>query len=139
MDTDWLRPLVDDCRQKAGTALLGVGYYEDADYEMVYARADLDERYPAERVDEIARDMVLEGLADDHHEQLLYDFGKLSATVRSFESGVTVHVPLGERRGLGLGLDDASFALAGALVDRCQAFADEGERDGEERVAPVEN
>lgn len=129
MDTDWLRPLIEALQRDADGSLLGVGYYEETDYEMVHARTDLDERYPPEKIDEIARDMVLEGLADDHHERLLYDFGDLSATIRSFDRGTTVHVPFGNQCGLGFGLDDdASLALAGTLVDRCLAFVADHER-----------
>ena len=130
MNTNELRTLIDDLRRAAEGALLGVGYYEDDEYEMVYTGTDLYERYPAEKIDEIARDMVLEGLSDDHHERLLYDFGGLSATIRSFDRGVTVHVPLDGRSGLGFGLDDPSLTLAGTLLDRCLAFADAHEEPG---------
>jgi hypothetical protein len=107
---------------------LGVGYYDGSSYEVLYTRCDFAERYPPERIEEIACDMALESVSDEHQEQLLYDFGRLEATIRQFEGGLSIHVPVGRGRGFGVGVEGRSLPLVESLIGYCTAFAAEHDR-----------
>lgn len=112
-------------REEAGDALLGVGYYDGMSYEILYMRGDFGERYSPERIEEIAHDLALESVSGDYQEQLLYDFGRLEATIRQFEGGLSIHVPIGSGRGFGIGLEGRSLPLADSLIGYCRAFVAE--------------
>lgn len=115
--------LVADLRDIADDTVLGIGVYEDGDYEVLFIRPDFADRYAEDRLDEIARDMYLEGVSVEYQQQMLSDMGDLNATVRLFEGATSINVPLSESAGVGVGLDDeATISMVGDIVDRCVAF-----------------
>jgi hypothetical protein len=118
--------LVSELRTIADDAVLGIGIYEGGDYEVLFIRDDFAERYTREQLDEIARDMYLEGVSVEYQQQILNDMGDLNATIRLFDGGASVNVPLSANAGLGLGLDEtADCATIDELVDRGIAFREE--------------
>jgi hypothetical protein len=115
--------LLSDFRTVAGDSILGVGIYDGGDYEVLHIRGDFAERYSEDRLDEIARDMYLEGVTVEYQEQMLYDLGDLGATIRLFEGGTSINVPLAENAGIGIGLDaESDLSTVQRLVDRCVGF-----------------
>jgi hypothetical protein len=122
--------LVADLRGIADGTVLGIGLYEGGDYEVLFIRPDFAERYSQDRLDEIARDMYLEGVSVEYQEQMLSDMGDLNATIRLFEGATSINVPLSENAGVGVGLDgDATLSMVGDIVDRCVAFRAEWAED----------
>lgn len=121
--TDSVDTLVSDIRDIVADRLLGVGRYHGGDYEVLFISEEFAARYDEERLDEIARDMYLEGVSVEYQQQILDDMGDLNATIRLFEGGMSINVPLSEDAGLGIGLGgDMNLAAVGELVDRCVAY-----------------
>lgn len=115
--------LVSDLQTIAGDAILGIGVYDGGDYDVLFINDDFAERYAQDRLDEIARDMYLEGVSVEYQQQMLSDMGDLNATVRLFEGATSINVPLSENAGVGVGLDGAAtISMVGDIVDRCVAF-----------------
>jgi hypothetical protein len=115
--------LVSDLRSIADDAVLGIGVYDGGDYDVLFIRDDFAQRYAQDRLDEIARDMYLEGVSVEYQQQMLKDMGDLNATIRLFDGGTSINVPLSENAGVGIGLDDtASLSVVGDIVDRCVDF-----------------
>lgn len=115
--------LVSDLRSIADDAVLGIGVYDGGDYDVLFIRDDFARRYAQDRLDEIARDMYLEGVSVEYQQQMLNDMGDLNATIRLFDGGTSINVPLSENAGVGVGLDaTASLSIVGEIVDRCVAF-----------------
>ncbi|WP_101295392.1 hypothetical protein [Halegenticoccus soli] len=123
MSTDFA-PLVDRAREVAGEALLGVGRYDGDSYEVLYISAEFAARYPAERLEKIAHDMYLEHLSNEYQKTLLYDFGELHATVRLFDGGIAIHVPMSESTGVAFGVEATTLSVAEDLVRACREYAD---------------
>jgi hypothetical protein len=122
--------LVSDLRTIAADAVLGIGVYDGGDYDVLFIRDDFADRYAQDRLDEIARDMYLEGVSVEYQQQMLNDMGDLNATIRLFEGGTSINVPLSENAGIGIGLDDtASLSAVGDLVDRCITFRERRAED----------
>jgi hypothetical protein len=118
--------LVSDLQTIAGDAILGIGVYDGGDYDVLFISDDFAQRYAQDRLDEIARDMYLEGVSVEYQQQMLNDMGDLNATVRLFEGGTSINVPLSENAGVGVGLDHtASLSAVGDIVTRCGAFREE--------------
>ncbi|MFC5368516.1 hypothetical protein [Salinirubrum litoreum] len=115
--------LVSDLRSIADDAVLGIGVYDGGDYDVLFIRDDFAQRYAQDRLDEIARDMYLEGVSVEYQQQMLNDMGDLNATIRLFDGGTSINVPLSENAGVGVGLDDtASLSEVGDIVARCVDF-----------------
>ncbi|MFC7166843.1 DUF7522 family protein [Halospeciosus flavus] len=113
----WKETLATACRERAGDALLGIGYYEEGDYEVLYLQEGYEDVYTAERVHDIARDAYLENLSEEFQESLYHEFGCIRATIRLFEGGIVVHARLTDQRGLVFGVADSSLNIVEELLD----------------------
>ncbi|WP_129114486.1 hypothetical protein [Halegenticoccus tardaugens] len=116
-------PLVERVEEVVGDALLGVGRYDGGSYEVLYISDGFAERYPEDRLEEIARDMYLEHLSNEYQKTLLYDFGELNATVRLFDRGLAIQVPTSDSTGFAFGIERAALPVVDELVDACRTLA----------------
>lgn len=83
---------VSELRSELGSALraAAVGDLDDRDYDVLYMRPDVEEKYSTEAQDRIFEDLVFEYVASPAREDDFEPLGDLNFTIRSFENGHVV-------------------------------------------------
>ncbi|WP_232701509.1 DUF7522 family protein [Halobacterium wangiae] len=108
--------LVDSLHEHVDDSLRIVGYHGGNSWTVDYVREDLQGTYETDVVDEIADDLLLNVVANERQETL-YELGDMRATVRLFDQGFVVHVPLGQRDGCLVSVDDDADVRGRELVE----------------------
>lgn len=106
--------LVEYLRRRVGDDLRGVVCYDEADTDVLFARADRPGiESDAERA---VRYLQHESRS---REQRAFPFGDLNGTVRSFEDAVVMHFPLAASRGIVVTLDPNAARQLNAFMADC--------------------
>lgn len=113
--------LADFLRDQVGDGLRSVIYYGPTEYEVVFARSDLDV-YDDQTVADIVTDLRADSYEQNIREDL-YGHGSLNCTVWVFEEAIEMHFVAGERRGVAVALDAETFLAQRTLVGRCLEVA----------------
>lgn len=108
--------LVEQLEDRVGSALRAVAHHEDDDWTIACLRDDLRAEHADAEKDDIAEDLVLTGLAAKRQEHL-YGLGSLEATVRLFEDGFVLHVPVDDRSGYFVSLEGDADVRGREVVD----------------------
>ena len=119
MRTSW-EGIVASLRSGAGDSLRTVSYFSASENRVLYARTDVGHVYDEPDLDAIGDDLVLEALSKPQQESL-YELGDLRATVRVFEEGTVVAVPVSPSRGYAASVDEACPLPARDLVERIRS------------------
>jgi hypothetical protein len=95
-----LRGLVEELHETVEASLRLAFRYEGEDYEIVHVADGVDAQYTDAELEERVKTLLLKALGDPPHEQSLYDFGELNATVRFFDEVVVAVFPDEEWSGI---------------------------------------
>ncbi len=93
-------------RSQMHDAVRGVFYYDDGGSEVIYLRDDLKELYDGSKARGVLEDLVFENVGDPPRLEKLYPLGELRSTVRRFDDGFLVHVPVDRGTGIAVTLGD---------------------------------
>ena len=106
--------LVEYLRRRVGDDLRGVVCYDEAETDVLFARADRPGiESDAERaVEYLQRE-------SQSRERRAFPFGDLNGTVRSFEDAVVMHFPLAGARGIVVTLDPNAARQLNAFMADC--------------------
>lgn len=122
--TDATPELVAALRDRAGDDVRVVGTHDDSDWEIAYMRDDLRDAYSTASVDDIADDLVFDALGVEQQESL-YELGDLRATVRLFDDGFVVHVPVADHEGVLVSLGEDADLRGRDVVELARETAAE--------------
>jgi hypothetical protein len=99
------RDLVPELRGHLDDGLRVVGTHDESTWNIQYIRDDVADAYGDDSIEEIANDLVFDVLNIQQQESL-YELGAHRATLRLFEDGFVVHVPIDSREGCLVSLDE---------------------------------
>lgn len=114
--TDKSDDLVATLHGRVGDALRVVGSHDDSNWDIAYMRSDLSDAYSTESVNDIADDLVFDAIGVQKQESL-YELGNLRATIRLFDDGFVVHVPVADDSGYLVSLDEDADLRGRQAVD----------------------
>ena len=97
---------------------VAIGRIDEREYDIVYMRDDIDEKYTDEMREEIFDEVVLESIAEDHQQDLFPSLGDLQYTIRIFDGGINLVAWRGDEA-IFVGLD-RDEALLGPAVAVCR-------------------
>ncbi|WP_336036895.1 DUF7522 family protein [Halobacterium yunchengense] len=103
-------------RDRLSDELRVVGAHDGTDWHVEYMREDVQEDYGADSIDHIAGDLALE-VVSSARQETLYELGDLRAQVRLFEDGFVVHVPVEDRSGYLVSMDDGADVRGREVVE----------------------
>lgn len=112
--------IVASLRSGAGDSLRTVSYFSASEHTVLYARTDVHGDYDETGLDAVGDDLVLEALSKPQQESL-YELGDLRATVRVFEEGSVVGVPISPSRGYAASVDESCTLPARDIVERVRS------------------
>jgi hypothetical protein len=113
--------IVPTLRDHVGDKLRVVAEYGPEEYRFLYHRDDIAEGYTEDEMAQIFRDLVLEGMARDHLEDVFH-LGDFECGVMKFSGGTVFHFATGEYSGLAVSIDaDAEFEFH-AFVEDCRSW-----------------
>lgn len=112
--------IVASLRSGAGDSLRTVARFAPTESVILYARTDVPADYDDSTLEDIGNDLVLESLASTWQESL-YELGDLDATVRIFDEGTVVAVPVSERKGYLASVDEHCPLPVRDIVARIQS------------------
>ena len=95
-----IRGLVDALREETDASLRTAIRYSGDDWDLLFAREDIAERFSDPELEERAQALVVKGLGDPPREESLYDFGRLDAVLRWYDEVLVAHFPFREWSGL---------------------------------------
>jgi hypothetical protein len=119
--TDAFRPdLRNALRTELGEGLraAAIGRITDREYDILYMREDIDEKYTEEMREEVFDEIVLESITEDHQKNLFPTLGGLQHTIRVFESGINL-VAWQDDEAIFVGLDHDE-SLIGPAIEVCR-------------------
>ena len=116
-ETAPLREFVRALRTESDDSLRLVVRYRGDEHEVLYARADVEERFGDDELDERAKALVLRAIGDPPREPELDDLGSLEATLRWYDSSLVATFPYREWSGVVAVFDRSSSALVDAALD----------------------
>lgn len=73
-----------------GLRAVAIGRITDREYDVLYMREDIDEKYTEEMRQEVFEEVILESIAEDHQKNLFPTLGGLQYTIRVFEGGINL-------------------------------------------------
>ncbi|WP_134670907.1 DUF7522 family protein [Halorussus marinus] len=111
--------LTEFLRERVGDHLRSVVHYTADDWQVVYLRDDVADRYADGEIERAVDDVRLEGLGKPHQESL-YDHGELNCTVKCFENAVEMHFAHDANTGTAVALDAEVFAVHNTFIGRCR-------------------
>lgn len=115
--TDVLGPDLRDALQTElgeGLRTVAIGRITDREYDMLYMREDIEEKYTEEMRQEVFEEVVLESIAEDHQKNLFPTLGGLQYTIRVFESGINL-VAWKDEEAVFVGLDHDESLICPAI------------------------
>ena len=104
--------------QRAGDSLRAVGHYSADDYEIVYLRDDVRDRYSDADIKEIVKNLRWESFAKSTHEGQ-YHLGSLNCSIQAFVEGVVMQFPYDDKHGTLITLDPGAARQLVAFIDDC--------------------
>lgn len=110
--------LTEFLREYVGDHLRSVIHYDEEQSEVLFVREDVADKYTADEIDQVVRDVRLEAVEKPHQESL-YAHGPLNVTVRCFEDAVEMHFPHDETSGTAVALDGEVFAIHNTFIGQC--------------------
>lgn len=103
-------------RSQMADAVRGVFYYDRSESKVIYLRDDVRDHYDGSHAQRVLDDLVLESVGDPPRLRDLYPMGELRSTVRRFEEGFLVHVPVDSGAGIAVTVgEQAADDLCGLL------------------------
>lgn len=109
--------IVASLRSGAGDSLRTVTHFSASESTVLFSRSDVQADYDGPDIRAIGDDLVLEALSKPQQESL-YELGDLRATVRVFDHGTVVAVPVSASRGYAASVDESCPLPATDLVER---------------------
>jgi hypothetical protein len=101
--------LVDDLRTEVGEELRAVARYEEAEWELLYEREDIEAK--PRIFDKIHEELILEGMGTEYLESV-FQVGRLNCTMHSFEEAMCFHFVRGSMEGVFVSIEpDALLPL----------------------------
>jgi predicted regulator of Ras-like GTPase activity (Roadblock/LC7/MglB family) len=92
--------VAETAREQLGEAVRAIAFYGADVLCVVEMAPSVRARYSEDELDKLAREAgVMAGFGDDHQEEL-YQLGELRYTLRGFEDGAVLRVPLGADNGV---------------------------------------
>ncbi|MFB6119245.1 hypothetical protein [Halosegnis sp.] len=116
-----VRGLVSALRDHPDASLRLAVRYSGEEYDAVYVREDVRERYTDAELEERIGTLVLKGHGDPPEEAPLRDFGSLEAVMRFYEGVIVAHFPVREWSGLVFTFDRE----ASPIVDLANQYLDD--------------
>lgn len=115
--------------EQANGYLRSIVKYEQRDYEVVFLRDDVAERYSPAELEDSLDDMLMESFSAGIYENTFSDdHGDLTCMVKCFENAVEMNFVLTDGVGTAVGLDAEAMADAHGLVAEARSIVLE-ERD----------
>ncbi len=109
--------LKDYFEERTQENLRSVISYEQEEYEIVYLRDDVTEKYTREQLRDSIDNTRLESMTAPVYDSLYSDdHGELTCLVKCFEHVVELNFVLGDFEGVTIGLDEAALAGSQNLV-----------------------
>ena len=112
--------IVASLRSGAGDSLRTVTHFSARESTVLFSRTDVDGDYEDHDLTAIGDDLVLEALSKPQQESL-YELGDLRATIRVFDEGTVVAVPVSASRGYAASVDDSCPLPARDVVERIRS------------------
>ena len=113
---------VDSIRQHVGDDLRAVAIYHEREYEVVYERADVEEK--PRTIDRIHQELIMEGLGTEYLEDV-FDVGKLDCTIHSFEDAMCFHFLTGALTGMFVSIEPDTLVQIEEFMRACTAASPE--------------
>lgn len=110
--------LLTGLRRRAGDLLRSVVHYDESEFDIMYLRDDVAERYNEAEIGHVVEDLRWSSLGKDHQEKL-YVHGRLRWTARVFDDAVEVHIPHDELSGTAVAFDHDALSELDSLIGSC--------------------
>ncbi|WP_256390698.1 hypothetical protein [Natronoarchaeum rubrum] len=94
----------DELQSMAGEDLRAVATFGKLDYDVAFIRDDVRERYSRERLDELYRNLVSDGIANDEIGQQMA-VGEQQARIKVFENVIVLVFPSSRYEGVFVSID----------------------------------
>lgn len=104
-------------------ALRSVAYYDEAKYDSLYRREDIETGYTPDESQEIIDDLTVQGLSRQYLESL-FNAGSLECTMLRFEDALMFHFPESDHTGLFVTIDTGTTIDIDQFVSLCEAHLD---------------
>lgn len=104
-------------------ALRSVAYYDEAKYDSLYRREDIEIGYTPEESQAIIDDLTVQGLSRQYLEDL-FNAGALECTMLRFEDALMFHFPESDHTGLFVTIDTGTPLDIDQIVSLCESHLD---------------
>jgi hypothetical protein len=100
-----------------------VAYYDEAKYDSIYRREDIEIGYTTEESQAIIDDLTVQGLSREYLESL-FNAGVLVCTILRFEEALMFHFPESDHTGLFVTIDTGTNIDIDRVVAICETHLD---------------
>ena len=109
--------LVEDLQAEVGDDLRAVAAYEEDDCMLLYERDDVAAK--PRIIDKIHEELILEGMGTEYIEGV-FDVGRLSCTMHSFDEAMCFHFVRGSMRGAFISIEPDALLPLEQFVNICK-------------------
>lgn len=111
--------LLETLKDELNGGLRAVGRYNQDQYEVLYARDDIEEAYGTKDMEKIHHEMVLKGLGNQRIESL-FNEDTLTCSIYQFEEAVRLHFVKQDYRGYYVSFDYTDDVNPSRVVRECE-------------------
>lgn len=111
--------LIETLKDELNGGLRAVGRYNQDQYEVLYARDDVEEAYNTKDMEKIHHEMVLKGLGNQRIESL-FNEDTLTCSIYQFEEAVRLHFVKRDYRGYYVSFDYSDDVNPSRVVRECE-------------------
>lgn len=115
--------LIELLKDEMNGRLRAVGRYDKDEYEVLFARDDIEEAYSTTDMEKIHHEMVLKGLENQRIESLFHD-GDLNCSIYQFDDAVRLHFVYQDYRGYYVSFDFDGEVNPSRIVSKCKEIMD---------------
>lgn len=115
--------LVASLRDEVDDALRTVAYYDEAKYDSLYRRSDIEIGYTPDETQAIIDDLTVQGLSRQYLEGL-FNAGALECSMFHFEDALMFHFPESDRTGLFVTIDTGTNVNLDRFISICHSHLD---------------
>lgn len=110
--------LVTFLETEVGDELRSVIYYDEATFDLIYARDDVQDQYSERDLEQVRQELGVASFGKPALEDL-YVHGELNCTVHCFDEAIEMQFIVSDTEGIAVGLDPAAFVTHRTFIGRC--------------------